>query len=145
MSIFTTNNNLGENIYLYILYRHSPIFKTFRCFKTTVNQLSGYEMLEQNLTTTSTTRPSPSTGKKKVLYLLRFHRGPRDALLTSVHIGGDVDSVAALCLAVVAGMEGLQFGQPRGLPWKLLEEMISVFSAKINLGLAILLVTFLGW
>jgi len=61
-----------------------------------------------------------------VLYLLRFHRGPRDVLLTSVHIGGDVDSVAALCLAVVAGLEGLQFGQPRGLPWKLLEELEGV-------------------
>lgn len=57
-----------------------------------------------------------------MLYLLRFHRGPRDVLLSSVHMGGDVDSVAALALAVVAALEGLQFGTPRGLPWKLLEE-----------------------
>ena len=61
--------------------------------------------------------PSP-----QVLYLLRFHRGPRDVLLSSVHVGGDVDSVAALALATVAALEGCQWGTPRGLPWKLLEE-----------------------
>jgi ADP-ribosylglycohydrolase len=58
----------------------------------------------------------------QVLYLLRFHRGPRDVLLSSVHVGGDVDSVAALALATVAALEGCQWGTPRGLPWKLLEE-----------------------
>eukprot|EP00435_Cladocopium_sp_Y103_P034285 s1863_g8.t2 len=61
-----------------------------------------------------------------VLYLLRFHRGPRDVLLSSVHLGGDVDSVAALALATVAAVEGCQWGTPRGLPWKLLEELEGV-------------------
>ncbi|CAK9006093.1 unnamed protein product [Durusdinium trenchii] len=60
-----------------------------------------------------------------VLYLLRFARGCRDALLASVHLGGDVDSVAALTLAVTAAAApgGLRCGERGGLPWKLLEEL----------------------
>ena len=61
-----------------------------------------------------------------MLYILRFHRGPRDALLTSLYIGGDVDSIAALCLAIVGGSEGLRLGQRSGLPWFLLEELEGV-------------------
>ncbi|CAE7244474.1 frmA [Symbiodinium natans] len=61
-----------------------------------------------------------------VLYILRFHRGPRDALLTSLYIGGDVDSIAALCLGIVGGSEGLQLGQRCGLPWFLVEELEGV-------------------
>ena len=61
-----------------------------------------------------------------VLYILRFQRGPRDALLTSLYIGGDVDSIAALCLGVVGGSKGLQLGQQGGLPWFLVEELEGV-------------------
>jgi len=61
-----------------------------------------------------------------VLYLLKHHRGPLDILRASVDIGGDVDSIAALCLGVVGGSEGLDFGEPDGLPWFLLEEVEGV-------------------
>mmetsp|Transcript_40514 Transcript_40514/g.94127 ORF Transcript_40514/g.94127 Transcript_40514/m.94127 type:complete len:95 (-) Transcript_40514:45-329(-) len=61
-----------------------------------------------------------------VLYLLKFHRGPRDVLLASVDCGGDVDSVAALCTAIVAGSAGLQIGEEGGLPAFLVEELEGV-------------------
>jgi len=61
-----------------------------------------------------------------VLYLLKHHRGPLDILRASVDIGGDVDSIAALCLGVVGGSVGLDFGEPHGLPWFLLEEVEGV-------------------
>lgn len=61
-----------------------------------------------------------------VLYLLKHHRGPLDILRASVDIGGDVDSIAALCLGVVGGSAGLGFGEANGLPWFLLEEVEGV-------------------
>jgi len=61
-----------------------------------------------------------------VLYLLKHHQGPLDILRASVDIGGDVDSIAALCLGVVGGSSGLGFGEPGGLPWFLLEEVEGV-------------------
>ena len=70
--------------------------------------------------------------KPQVLYLLRFQRGPRDVLLSSVQLGGDVDSVAALALATVAAREGCQWGTPRGLPWKLLEERSGVRGTRVE-------------
>merc|ERR1712176_1606060 len=61
-----------------------------------------------------------------VLYLLKFHtEGTQmQTLLRSVYIGGDVDSLAALCLAMVGGREGLRIGLPGGVPmycFKMLE------------------------
>lgn len=61
-----------------------------------------------------------------VLYLLKFHRGPLDVLLASIDVGGDVDSIAALCLGVVGGSAGLRLGEPGGLPWFLVEELEGV-------------------
>ncbi|CAJ1373170.1 unnamed protein product [Effrenium voratum] len=61
-----------------------------------------------------------------VLYLLKHHRGPLDILRASVDIGGDVDSIAALCLGVVGATAGLGFGEAEGLPWFLLEELEGV-------------------
>eukprot|EP00908_Phaeocystis_cordata_P014862 Transcript_25974.p1 GENE.Transcript_25974~~Transcript_25974.p1 ORF type:complete len:300 (-),score=115.85 Transcript_25974:67-966(-) len=62
-----------------------------------------------------------------VLYLCKWQRGPLDALTASVDLGGDVDSVAALCLGIVAaGPGGLRFGEAGGLPWRLLEELEGV-------------------
>ena len=56
-----------------------------------------------------------------VLYVVRWHDGPRDALRASIDLGGDVDSIAALALGLVGGSAGLQFGEDAGLPWELLE------------------------
>ena len=86
-----------------------------------------------------------------VLYVVKWARGAADALTASVDLGGDVDSVAALSLGIVAGAEiggGLRFGvdvdgdhrraarggaveaeegdEPRLLPWSLLEELEGV-------------------
>ena len=61
-----------------------------------------------------------------VLYLLTHQRGPLDVLRASVDLGGDVDSVAALCLGLVGGSQGLRFGEAGGLPWALLEELEGV-------------------
>ena len=61
-----------------------------------------------------------------VLYLLSHQRGPLDVLRASVDLGGDVDSVAALCLGLVGGSQGLRFGEAGGLPWALLEELEGV-------------------
>lgn len=61
-----------------------------------------------------------------VLYLMKFHNGPRDVLMASVDFGGDVDSIAALTLAMVAGSVGLQVGQPGGVPEFLVEELEGV-------------------
>eukprot|EP00929_Paragymnodinium_shiwhaense_P076050 TRINITY_DN3900_c0_g1_i1.p1 TRINITY_DN3900_c0_g1~~TRINITY_DN3900_c0_g1_i1.p1 ORF type:complete len:384 (+),score=112.78 TRINITY_DN3900_c0_g1_i1:95-1246(+) len=58
-----------------------------------------------------------------VLYILKWQRGPLDALKASVDVGGDVDSVAALVLGVIGGTSGLRFGEEGGLPWFLLEEV----------------------
>ena len=56
-----------------------------------------------------------------VLYVVRWHDGPRDALRASIDLGGDVDSIAALALGLVGGSAGLRFGEAGGLPWELLE------------------------
>lgn len=61
-----------------------------------------------------------------VLYLLSHHRGALDVLRASVDLGGDVDSIAALCLGMVGGSMGLKFGEAGGLPWALLEELEGV-------------------
>jgi len=63
-----------------------------------------------------------------VLYLLKHHNEGMimETLLRSVCIGGDVDSLAALCLSMIGGREGLHFGTPTGLPMYLLRELESV-------------------
>jgi len=61
-----------------------------------------------------------------VLYLLRWHRGPLDVLKASIDMGGDVDSVAALCLGILGASCGLRFGEEGGLSWSLLEELEGV-------------------
>lgn len=62
-----------------------------------------------------------------VLYLVRFHRGPRDVLQRSIDIGGDVDSLAALTLGLVGAVDGLSFGDHEdALPWQFLEELEGV-------------------
>eukprot|EP00310_Coccolithus_braarudii_P017149 CAMPEP_0183337342 /NCGR_PEP_ID=MMETSP0164_2-20130417/5015_1 /TAXON_ID=221442 /ORGANISM="Coccolithus pelagicus ssp braarudi, Strain PLY182g" /LENGTH=400 /DNA_ID=CAMNT_0025507013 /DNA_START=93 /DNA_END=1295 /DNA_ORIENTATION=+ len=61
-----------------------------------------------------------------VLYLCKFQRGPLDVLKASVDLGGHVDSVAALCLGLVAAAGDLQFGEEGGLSWRLLEEVEGV-------------------
>ena len=61
-----------------------------------------------------------------VLYILQHERGPLDALKASIDMGGDVDSVAALVLGVIAATSGLRFGEEGGLPWALLEDVEGV-------------------
>ena len=63
-----------------------------------------------------------------VLYVLKWNRGPLDALTAAIDLGGDVDSVAALCLGIVAAAspDGLRFGEEGGLPWSLLLELEGV-------------------
>eukprot|EP00966_Prymnesium_polylepis_P114308 2641407-Prymnesium_polylepis.1 len=61
-----------------------------------------------------------------VLYLCKHHRGPLDVLTASIDLGGDVDSIAALCLGIVAASDDLHFGRPGGLSWRLLEELEGV-------------------
>ncbi|CAE8623746.1 unnamed protein product, partial [Polarella glacialis] len=61
-----------------------------------------------------------------MLYLLKHHQGPLDILRASVDIGGDVDSIAALCLGIVGGSQGLQLGKKKGLPWFLVEDLEGV-------------------
>eukprot|EP00929_Paragymnodinium_shiwhaense_P104630 TRINITY_DN6920_c0_g1_i1.p1 TRINITY_DN6920_c0_g1~~TRINITY_DN6920_c0_g1_i1.p1 ORF type:complete len:393 (-),score=70.42 TRINITY_DN6920_c0_g1_i1:197-1375(-) len=61
-----------------------------------------------------------------VLYLLKFHRGPFDVLMASVDLGGDVDSIAALCTAIVGGSVGLKIGEEGGLPAFLIEDLEGV-------------------
>ena len=51
-----------------------------------------------------------------VLYLLKWHQGPLDALRAAMWVGGDVDSVGALVLGLVGGRGGLGFGSEWGLP-----------------------------
>lgn len=62
-----------------------------------------------------------------VLWLLKHHVAgrPLDTLLKSMYVGGDVDSLAALCLAMVGGREGLGFGLPGGLPMHMIETVES--------------------
>lgn len=61
-----------------------------------------------------------------VLYILRFHQGPMDALRTACDMGGDVDSSCALCLGVVGGAEGLGLGRDGGIPWFCVDELEGV-------------------
>eukprot|EP00746_Dinoflagellata_sp_MGD_P022875 gnl/MRDRNA2_/MRDRNA2_153553_c0_seq1.p1 gnl/MRDRNA2_/MRDRNA2_153553_c0~~gnl/MRDRNA2_/MRDRNA2_153553_c0_seq1.p1 ORF type:complete len:441 (-),score=72.60 gnl/MRDRNA2_/MRDRNA2_153553_c0_seq1:432-1754(-) len=61
-----------------------------------------------------------------VLYAIKWHRGPMDALTAAIDVGGDVDSTAALILGLVGGSDGLQFGCEKGLPWWMLEELEGV-------------------
>jgi len=63
-----------------------------------------------------------------VLWLLKHHVAgrPLDTLLWSMYVGGDVDSLAALCIAMVGAKEGLRFGQPGGLPMHMIEMVESV-------------------
>lgn len=62
-----------------------------------------------------------------VLYLLKHHREGHtlETLLRSLYIGGDVDSLGALCMAAVGGREGLNFGEANGLPLFLLQHLES--------------------
>ena len=43
-----------------------------------------------------------------------------------MYVGGDVDSLAALCLAMVGGREGLRFGEEGGVPMFLLQQVEGV-------------------
>jgi len=43
-----------------------------------------------------------------VLYVLRHSQNAMDALRKSVHLGGDVDSVASITTAIMAGRTGLK-------------------------------------
>lgn len=43
-----------------------------------------------------------------------------------MYIGGDVDSSAALCLAMVGGREGLHFGKAGGLPMHMIGKVEGV-------------------
>lgn len=61
-----------------------------------------------------------------VLYILKWYRFPREALLASVDVGGDVDSTAALIGGAIGGTTGLRFGDPKGLPWWMIEELEGV-------------------
>ena len=61
-----------------------------------------------------------------VLYLCQWASGPLDVLTASIDLGGDVDSVASLCLGLVGGSDGLRFGEAGGLSWRLLEELEGV-------------------
>jgi len=63
-----------------------------------------------------------------VLYLLKHHTEgqPMQILLRSVYVGGDVDSLAALCLAMVGARDGLRFGENGGIPLFMLEELEAV-------------------
>lgn len=61
-----------------------------------------------------------------MLYVLKWHQGPLDALAASVDIGGDVDSTAALVLGIVGGSSGLQIGEPGGVPAFMVEEVEGV-------------------
>eukprot|EP00928_Gymnodinium_smaydae_P004138 TRINITY_DN11438_c0_g3_i2.p1 TRINITY_DN11438_c0_g3~~TRINITY_DN11438_c0_g3_i2.p1 ORF type:complete len:415 (+),score=72.67 TRINITY_DN11438_c0_g3_i2:61-1245(+) len=61
-----------------------------------------------------------------VLYLVKHHRGPVDILRASIDIGGDVDSVAALCLGLLGTTSGLRFGEEGGIPWSLVEGLEGV-------------------
>jgi len=58
-----------------------------------------------------------------VVYLLKWHRegAVMETLLRSLYIGGDVDSLASICLGIIGGREGLRFGENGGLPTYLLE------------------------
>jgi len=62
-----------------------------------------------------------------VVYLLKHHREGHalKTLLRSLYIGGDVDSLAALCLAMIGGRDGLDFGKPEGLPLFMLQHLES--------------------
>jgi len=62
-----------------------------------------------------------------VLYLLKHHKEGMalQTLLRCLYIGGDVDSLGALCLAMVGGREGLHFGEPCGLPVSMLQHLES--------------------
>eukprot|EP00927_Polykrikos_kofoidii_P024985 TRINITY_DN22557_c1_g1_i1.p1 TRINITY_DN22557_c1_g1~~TRINITY_DN22557_c1_g1_i1.p1 ORF type:complete len:671 (-),score=106.16 TRINITY_DN22557_c1_g1_i1:472-2484(-) len=63
-----------------------------------------------------------------VLYLLKYHTegASLETLRRCLCIGGDVDSLAALCLAVVGAREGLRFGEPGGIPVHFLQKLESV-------------------
>ena len=52
--------------------------------------------------------------------------GVLETLLRSVYVGGDVDSLAALTMAMVGAREGLRFGEAGGLPLFVLEELEAV-------------------
>lgn len=64
-----------------------------------------------------------------VLYMLKHHVAGMQlqTLLRCVCVGGDVDSLAALCLAMVGGREGLRFDAPGvppgGLPMYMLKQL----------------------
>ncbi|KAL6080382.1 ADPribosylglycohydrolase superfamily protein, variant 2 [Balamuthia mandrillaris] len=42
-----------------------------------------------------------------VLYILKFYRSPMDTLRIAIQMGGDVDSLASICLGIVGGRYGL--------------------------------------
>lgn len=60
------------------------------------------------------------------LYMLKHHRTPIDTLRQCLLVGGDVDSLAAVCLGVVAGKEGLQLDTPDGIPSSLVHNLEGV-------------------
>jgi len=51
-----------------------------------------------------------------VLYLLKYYKSPMDILKASIRIGGDVDSLASICVGIIGARFGLQIGEPDGLP-----------------------------
>ena len=63
-----------------------------------------------------------------MLYLIKHHESGAtlQTLLRALYVGGDVDSLAALCLGLVGAREGLRFGEARGLPMFLIEELEAV-------------------
>lgn len=63
-----------------------------------------------------------------VLYLLKYHRTPFDTLKACIQIGGDVDSLASICLGIVGGRFGLRLGEDYfgGLPLWLVDPLEGV-------------------
>ena len=49
------------------------------------------------------------------VYLLKWHRGAADLLRHAIWVGGDVDSLGAICLGILGGAEGLGFVSEDGL------------------------------
>eukprot|EP01125_Pyxidicula_operculata_P014088 TRINITY_DN4673_c0_g1_i2.p1 TRINITY_DN4673_c0_g1~~TRINITY_DN4673_c0_g1_i2.p1 ORF type:complete len:242 (-),score=34.51 TRINITY_DN4673_c0_g1_i2:20-745(-) len=58
-----------------------------------------------------------------ILYILKYYHDPMDVLRTSIRIGGDVDSLASVCLGIVCGKDGLQLQKPGGIPTWIIDSL----------------------